>query len=147
MLWDQLQSYSPFPSCTCGKCVCNVNNRFTELQVGKLVMKFLMAVNDSFSQLRTQVLLMDPLPSLNKVYALLIQEEVQRTMTNGASTRVESTALVAQGQNFSSKSTSNQNNKGKDRPLCAHCGKLVILLTNAISCMGFHQGLSSRTYP
>ena len=43
-------------------------------------MKFLMSLNDSFSQVRTQVLLMDPLPSLNKVYALLIQEEKQRTV-------------------------------------------------------------------
>ena len=31
LLWDQLQSYSPFPSCTYGKCVCNVNKRLTEL--------------------------------------------------------------------------------------------------------------------
>ena len=43
-------------------------------------MKFLMGLNDSFSQVRTQALLMDPLPSLNKVYALLIQEEKQRTV-------------------------------------------------------------------
>ena len=60
-------------------------------------MKFLMGVNDTFFQVRIQVLLMDPLPSLNKVYALLIQEAVQRTMTNDASTRVESTILVAKG--------------------------------------------------
>ena len=42
-------------------------------------MKFLMGVKDSFSQVRTLVFLTDTLPSLNKVYALLIQEEVQRT--------------------------------------------------------------------
>ena len=72
LLWDQLQSYSPFPSCTYGKCVCNVNKRLTELQVRKSVMKFLIDVNDSFSQVRTQVLLMDPLSSLNKLYALLV---------------------------------------------------------------------------
>lgn len=72
------------------------------MQVRELVMKFLMGVNNSFSQVRTQVLLTDPLPSLNKVYALLIQEEEQRTMTNGASTHVESTVLATKGQNFSS---------------------------------------------
>jgi len=67
------------------------------LQVRESVMKFLMGVNDTFFQVRIQVLLMDPLPSLNKVYALLIQEAVQRTMTNDASTRVKSTVLVAKG--------------------------------------------------
>ena len=72
VFWDQLQNYNPFPSCTCGKCVCNVNKRLIELQARELVMKFLMGVNDSFSQVRTQVLLMDSLPSLNMVYTLLI---------------------------------------------------------------------------
>ena len=67
------------------------------MQVRESVMKFLMGVNDTFFQVRIQVLLMDPLPSLNKVYALLIQEAVQRTMTNDASTRVKSTVLVAKG--------------------------------------------------
>ena len=32
VLWDQLQSFNPFPLCTCGKCQCNVNQRLTELQ-------------------------------------------------------------------------------------------------------------------
>ena len=49
MLWDQLQSYSPFPSCTCGKCVCNVNKRLSDLQVRELILKFLMGLNDSFA--------------------------------------------------------------------------------------------------
>ncbi|XP_075645836.1 uncharacterized protein LOC142617011 [Castanea sativa] len=53
VFWDQLQNLSPFPSCTCGKCVCNINKRLTELQVKESVMKFLMGVNDSFSQVRT----------------------------------------------------------------------------------------------
>lgn len=71
----------------------------TKLQVKESVMKFLMGLNDSFSQVRTQILLMDPLP-INKVYSLLIQEEVQRNGGSGLHARVESTALVAKGPNF-----------------------------------------------
>ena len=77
-------------------------------------MKFLMGVNDVFSQVRTQILLMDPLPFLNKAHSLFIQEEMQRSVTN--SIRVESTVLAT-------KSLGN-NPKGKERPLCTHCGKL-----------------------
>ena len=40
VLWDQLQNNSPFPSCTCGKCTCNVNNRLSDLQSRESVMKF-----------------------------------------------------------------------------------------------------------
>ena len=32
VLWDQLQNLSPFPQCTCGKCVCNINQRLKDLQ-------------------------------------------------------------------------------------------------------------------
>ena len=77
VLWDQLQNNSPFPSCTCGKCTCNVNKRLNDLQSRESVMKFLMGINDYFLQVRTQILLMDPFPSLNKVYSLMIQEEAQ----------------------------------------------------------------------
>ena len=147
MLWDQLQSYSPFPSCAYGKCVYNVNKRLTELQVRKSVMKFLIGVNDSFSQVRTQVLLMDPLSSLNKLYALLVQEEVQRTMTNGANTRVESTVLAAKSQNFSSESTTNLNNKEKDRSLCTHCGKLGHTIDKCYKLHGFSPGFKFKNKP
>lgn len=58
-------------------------------------MKFLMGLNKSFSQVRTQVLLMDPLSSITKVYSLLVQEEMQRSVANCSNARVESTALVA----------------------------------------------------
>ena len=123
VLWDQLQSYSPFPTCTCGKCVCNVNKRLSDLQVRESVLKFLMGLNDSFSQVRSQVLLMDPLPFVSKVYALLIQEEMQRSVTNQSSVKVDSTALVAKMQNFNAGITSGGNGvKGKDKPVCTHCG-------------------------
>ena len=82
VFWDQLQNLSPFPSCTCGKCVCNINKWLTDLQVRESVMKFFMGFNDSFSQVRTQHLLMDSIPSLSKVYSLLIQEETQRSVPN-----------------------------------------------------------------
>jgi hypothetical protein len=36
-----------------------------------------MGLNDSFAQIRGQILLIDPLPSINKVFSLVIQEERQ----------------------------------------------------------------------
>ena len=76
-LWDQLQNLSPFTQCTCGQCVCGINQRLKSLQSKESTMKFLTGVNDAFSQVRTQILLMDPLPSVNKAHSLFIQEEMQ----------------------------------------------------------------------
>ena len=40
VLLDQLQNFSPFPMCTCGKCVCNVNQRLVNMQAKEFGMKF-----------------------------------------------------------------------------------------------------------
>ncbi|KAL4595556.1 hypothetical protein ACB092_12G100400 [Castanea dentata] len=120
-LWDQLQSYSPFPSCTCGKCVCNVNKRLSDLQVRESVLKFLMGLNESFSQVRSQVLLMDPLPSVSKV---------------------DSTALVAKMQNFNALIA-----KGKDKPTCTHCGKIGHIADKCYRLHGFPPGFKFKNKP
>ncbi|KAM3699515.1 hypothetical protein ACJW31_05G031200 [Castanea mollissima] len=62
-------------------------------------MKFLMGLNESFSQVRTQVLLMDPIPSLSKVYSLLIQVETQNSVSNTSVAKVDSTVLAAKMPN------------------------------------------------
>ena len=130
VLWDQLHNYIPFPSCTCGKCTCNVNKRLNDLQARESVMKFLMGLNESFSQVRTYILLMESLPSINKVYSLMIQEEIQRCVTNGFNAKVELAALIAKSQNFNGNTgvnySGNNGNKGKDKPICTvdKCYKL-----------------------
>ena len=37
--------------------------------------------NDSFAQIRAQLLLLDPIPLVNKVFSLVVQEERQRNVT------------------------------------------------------------------
>ena len=70
---------------------------------------------------------MDPFPSLNKVYSLMIQEEIQRFAIHSSNPKVESTALVAKSQNFHANFGVNYvvNNgiKGKEKLVCTHCGK------------------------
>ena len=91
-------------------------------------MKFLMGLNESFSQVWAQVLLMDPIPSLSKVYSLLILEETQRSVTNPSVFKVDSTALAAKMPNVNANFGTNlagngSGSKGKDKSVCTHCGK------------------------
>ncbi|KAL4612521.1 hypothetical protein ACB092_08G205900 [Castanea dentata] len=152
VLWNQLQNLSLFPSCTCGKCVCNINKRLTDLQVKESVMRFLMGLNDSFSQVRNQVLLMDPIPSLSKVYSLLIQEQTQRSVTNTFVAKVDSTVLAAKmpnghanlGTNLASTSSSGN---GKDRPVCTHCGKTGHTLDKCYKLHSFPLGFKFKNKP
>lgn len=108
------------------------------------MMKFLLRMNESFGQVRTQVLLMYPLPSLNKVYSLLIQEEMKRIVGNKAHPRVESTALAAKGQNFRVNSNSGHGSKGKEKPEGTHCGKLGHIANKCYRLHGFPPGFKFK---
>ena len=64
---------------------------------------------------------MDPFPSLNKVYSLMIQEETQRSAIHSSNPRVESIDLVAKSQNFHANFgvnyVGNNGIKGKEKPV------------------------------
>ena len=70
-IWEELSNYRPV--CTCG----GVKNLSSHYQM-EYIMSFLMRLNDSFAQVRGQLLLMDPLPPIIKVFSLISQEEHQK---------------------------------------------------------------------
>ena len=39
------------------------------------IMQFLNGLNDSYSQVRTQILIIEPIPLIDKAFSLVIQEE------------------------------------------------------------------------
>jgi len=75
-LWEELNSHRPMPMCTCPyPCRCESMRAAHNFRKEDQVIQFLTGLNDSFSVVKTQVLLMDPLPSINKVYSMVVQEE------------------------------------------------------------------------
>ena len=58
--------------------MCGALKRIFEFQQQQ-VYQFLMGLtlNDSYSTVRSQILAMDPLPTVNKAYSLILQEEMQ----------------------------------------------------------------------
>ncbi|KAM6569890.1 hypothetical protein CsatB_017875 [Cannabis sativa] len=76
-LWDQIREYRPQPVCTCGAM-----RIIQEYQEEDRLLEFLVGLNDSYSFVRSQILMRDPLPSVNKTYAVVVQEERQRRLTS-----------------------------------------------------------------
>lgn len=78
--WDELDIYEPMPLCTCGlvKTLMDYHHLVKTLMdchhLGK-VMQFLMGLQDSYDYNRAQVLLYDPLSTLNRVLSLIQKEE------------------------------------------------------------------------
>lgn len=75
-LWEELNSHIPLPACTCiQQCKCEVMRSAINFRIEDQIIQFLTGLNDSFSVIKTQVLLMESLPSINKIYSMVIQEE------------------------------------------------------------------------
>jgi len=70
VIWDELESYKPYPTCSCNsKCVCDAFTSVMERKQQDHVMQFLRGLNDQFSIVRSNVLTMDPLPNISKVFS------------------------------------------------------------------------------
>lgn len=124
IIWNELVDYKTIPSCSCGICTYGSMAPHAKYQEEECTMNFLMGLNDFFSSIRGHILLMQPLPSLNKVFSIITQEERQRRV--GTNVVVESTALFSRGSNTSNKgnSYSNKFNGKKESTICSHCGVL-----------------------
>ncbi|XP_019255165.1 PREDICTED: uncharacterized protein LOC109233756 [Nicotiana attenuata] len=78
-LWDETESVVPAPGCDCVK----TKEFIVHLRKQK-VYQFLMGLNDSYSQARSQILMMKALPTVNQAYAMLMSDESQRSVTANA---------------------------------------------------------------
>ena len=115
------------------------------------LMQFLNGLNDAYSQVRTQILMMERIPSLDKVFSLVIQEERQRALGFNVNSSVESTALVVKNQRFNQSSNFFGNagknikgNRGKGRPICSHCGKVGHVKEKCYKLVGFPPGYKQK---
>uniref|UniRef100_A0A2C9WEK4 Retrotransposon gag domain-containing protein n=1 Tax=Manihot esculenta TaxID=3983 RepID=A0A2C9WEK4_MANES len=72
-LWDELSVLKPLPTCE-----CEASRAFIERENEENIMQFLMGLNDSYDHVKNQILIMDPLPSVNKAYSMVLQVEKQR---------------------------------------------------------------------
>ncbi|XP_010552798.1 PREDICTED: uncharacterized protein LOC104823067 [Tarenaya hassleriana] len=117
-LWEELKNYEPYPICSCGGCSCHANAQFVELVERRKVVQFLMKLNESYHPARRQILMLEPLPSISKVYNLVSQEEHQRQVRSSSTDPV---VFQASASRFP-RSRFTPLSQGKPRPVCAHCG-------------------------
>ncbi|XP_014506660.1 uncharacterized protein LOC106766445 [Vigna radiata var. radiata] len=88
ILWEELESLRPIPTCTCEiPCNCDLSKISLKYREAEHVICFLKGLNDSYNTVRTQILLMDPLPNVNRVFSLIMQQERQEKQ-NPTETRV-----------------------------------------------------------
>ena len=136
-VWEELCNFRP--NCSCGKCTCGGVKDLNSFLQNEYVMQFLMGLNESFTHTRGQVLLMDPIPPINKVFAMVSQEEKQRSVgidVLGGSDQTNSMIMaVKEDQKRPAK---------KDRPLCTHCKMLGHTVDKCFKLHGYPPGYKPK---
>ena len=113
---------------------------------------FLMGLKDSFAQIKAQLLLLDPIPQMNKVFSLVVQEEWQRNVTAQTnSRRVDTTNSLAfatctdNSRKDAQSSMNNRNsNQRKERSFCTHCNFHGHTIEKCYKIHGYPPGYKPR---
>ncbi|XP_075658726.1 uncharacterized protein LOC142628532 [Castanea sativa] len=117
---------------------------------------FLMGLNDSFDHITNQILIVEPLPSINKVCCLILQEEKRRIVGHGVNVITEPTALYAnnsynpsfnpnfrpnQGQGFHG---GKGGNLKKQKLVCTYCGLTGHIVDKCYKLHGYPPGYKPK---
>lgn len=77
-----------------------------------------MGLNEGFLHVRGQILLLDPIPSVNKVFSSVLQEEKQFEIGYDRSLTIDTTTFLAKKVDDSNL---NKQPFRKNRPICTCC--------------------------
>ncbi|XP_074265967.1 uncharacterized protein LOC141588422 [Silene latifolia] len=142
--WETLDSVDPIPMCTCGaltSCTCQLLKRLFARETQTKLIQFLMGLNGGFENVKTNVLSMEPLPPLNKAYALLQQVEKQKQVIDVVDVLAEANAYASASARQSDHKQGNwKKAKVDDAPsepaakFCTNCKKegLSIILNSKL---------------
>ena len=128
-----------------------MNEKISRIHHQDSIMQFLNGLNDCYSQVKTQILMMEPVPSVDKTFSLVIQEERQKSSNFHATPSVESTTLAVKNQAFNQglfhpgKNGKNfKGSVGKGRPMCSYCGKVGHIKEKCYKLVGFPPGYKQK---
>jgi hypothetical protein len=76
-LWDETLIYDPIPSCSCGT-MKTISERY------HCVLQFFIGLNDSYSPIQDQIIMLDPILTINRVFSIIQQQEHQHQFTSNS---------------------------------------------------------------
>ncbi|XP_039045779.1 uncharacterized protein LOC120185691 [Hibiscus syriacus] len=89
-LWDEYEALAPISPCGCA-----LSQRTTAHYTQQKLFQFLMGLNETFTAVRSQILLMQPLSTVNMAYSMLVQEDSQRVHYSALSSIFEVSTLYS----------------------------------------------------
>jgi len=76
IVWEELEFLRLVPNCVYGKsCDFDLSKIFMKQRKIEYVICFIKDMSDNYNNVKTQILLLEPLPNINKVFSLIMQQE------------------------------------------------------------------------
>ncbi|KAK3037778.1 hypothetical protein RJ639_030697 [Escallonia herrerae] len=136
-MWDELLTLSPLESCGCPKGTGKMN-WYQDLQT----YQFLMGLDDKYATLHTQIINMDPFPNIDRVYAMVMQEESHRGITGSHDTtsvvsfHAQNGPPTARSSGFVSATAGDPDRTLTGRPWCTFCHRVGHTQEKCYLCLG-----------
>ncbi|GAU39523.1 hypothetical protein TSUD_222930 [Trifolium subterraneum] len=116
LLWEELEIYMPIPNCSCRqRCTCEAMRAARNNHNLLYIIRFLTGLNESFAMVKSQILLIDPLPPMNNVFSMVLQHERQLSAHISDDSKILINAAKYRGSSSSSFKPPNR--------VCTLCGK------------------------
>ncbi|KAL9460077.1 hypothetical protein AB3S75_003302 [Citrus x aurantiifolia] len=139
MLWEEFSNYEQSPACLCGNCTCNLGAKWDKKRDEEKLHQFLMGLDEAvYGGVRSHILSTEPLPKLNRAYAIVIQEEQVQSMTRAKEERSEPVAFAVQAAQGS------HDNRDKTSVLCTHCNKTGHEASSCFQLIGYPEWWGER---
>ena len=139
-LWSELENQVRFPRCTCGKCECKIGEQLAKMVEEEKAHQFLMGLNDDvYASIRGQILAIEPLPSLDKIFSMVHQEESHKHMMLSRDDRAASATAFAINSGGGRARLNN-----REKGTCGHCGKYGHNEDGCFELIGYPPGWTSR---
>jgi hypothetical protein len=76
ILWEELEIYMLMSNCICRvRCSCEFMRNARQNHALLYAIRFLTGLNENFAMVKSQILLMDPLPPMDKIFSRVLQRE------------------------------------------------------------------------
>ncbi|XP_019171196.1 PREDICTED: uncharacterized protein LOC109166759 [Ipomoea nil] len=129
IMWEQMNALRPIPICKCDpKCACDLIDVIRKEREVDQVIRFLQGLNDEYNGLKSNILVLDPLPEVYKVFVMTEKVERQigtsslnvKSMEFSQANAVQSADdMVAAMKTYNVK---RYGNNGSSKPKCVYCG-------------------------
>ncbi|GAU50616.1 hypothetical protein TSUD_290710 [Trifolium subterraneum] len=163
-LWEELENFRPLKDCSCAiPCTCGAASDLKKYKEQDKVIKFLKGLNEQYASVRSQIMLLDPLPDIDRCFSLVLQQERQMLIPIITDNSVDQQASIMQvrqtsynhGKHYTSFSSTHHGGRGRGRGnhhggrgpnnrTCTHCGRHNHIVDTCFELHGYPPGYQHK---